>query len=368
MKTVVYLCCIICLLCSCGRKRNAQKPMTANELERKFGSGVVLIQNTFYYTLTFDTGDCLYFTGMKDGQIQGATLNENEVKPAIGYGTGFFVSNTGIIATNHHVVSSTELSADEVHTAFVNAFSSLCAQQQQLVNALNEQLGELRYAINSNQYSNTEELIIRYQNMTQQRESLQNQVEQINRLMYASYQVTQHSELGIAENNTFITNTSDFTECVQIADDAAHDLALLQLKNKQTPKNCHVFSVKENTALLQNRRRLARRSGKNVSNTNPMAVGTALFMIGFNLGPTLALTSTGIKAQVTSGTISQNADAIKLMYSVPALPGSSGSPVLDNYGQLVAINFAGVSGTQNFNYGIKASYLRQLFQRYVNQE
>ena len=67
-----------------------------------------------------------------------------------------------------------------------------------------------------------------------------------------------------------------------------------------------------------------------------------LYMIGFNQGPTIELTNTGIKAQITQGYIRQNTDNIKIMYSIPALQGSSGSPVVNQYGELVAINFAGI--------------------------
>lgn len=48
------------------------------------------------------------------------------------------------------------------------------------------------------------------------------------------------------------------------------------------------------------------------------------------------------------------------MYSIPALQGSSGSPVVNQYGELVAINFAGINGTQSFNYGIRVERLREI--------
>ena len=84
-----------------------------------------------------------------------------------------------------------------------------------------------------------------------------------------------------------------------------------------------------------------------------------LYMIGFNAGFTLSNTSQGIKAQITSGTISQKPDNDKIMYTIPSLPGSSGSPVVNEYGKLVAVNFAGMTGTQSFNYGIQSKRVLQ---------
>ena len=84
-------------------------------------------------------------------------------------------------------------------------------------------------------------------------------------------------------------------------------------------------------------------------------------MISFNLGPQLALTTEGIKSQINLGNISQKTDE-QLLYSIPSLPGSSGSPVVNEQGELVAVNFAGLSTTQSFNYGIRVKFLYSLLQ------
>lgn len=51
------------------------------------------------------------------------------------------------------------------------------------------------------------------------------------------------------------------------------------------------------------------------------------------------------------------------MYSIPTLPGSSGSPVVNLHGELVAINYAGLKETQNFNYGVRVKYLKDLINK-----
>lgn len=50
------------------------------------------------------------------------------------------------------------------------------------------------------------------------------------------------------------------------------------------------------------------------------------------------------------------------MYSIPSLPGISGFPVINFKGDLVAINYTGLNGTQNFNYGIIVKHPINLLQ------
>jgi len=66
----------------------------------------------------------------------------------------------------------------------------------------------------------------------------------------------------------------------------------------------------------------------------------------------LGTTKQGIKVQMTSGKLTQLPDGQRLLYSIPTVQGSSGSPVIDEYGNLVGVNFAKLSGTDSFNFGI----------------
>ena len=77
----------------------------------------------------------------------------------------------------------------------------------------------------------------------------------------------------------------------------------------------------------------------------------------------LAATQEGIKAQLTTGAVSQEPDGQRVMYTIPMLQGSSGSPVLNTYGELVAVNFAGMMGTQSFNFGVPLQRIKEFLRQ-----
>ena len=123
---------------------------------------------------------------------------------------------------------------------------------------------------------------------------------------------------------------------LRVSEDAYSDLALLQLNSKQTPSDSYVFTVDNDLALSDHQ----------------LEINQAVYMIGYNYGVALAKTDNGIRAQFTSGTITQQPDGKRVMYSIPSMQGSSGSPVVDDRGRLIAVNFAKSTGSDNFNFGI----------------
>lgn len=160
--------------------------------------------------------------------------------------------------------------------------------------------------------------------------------------------------LGVAYNNTFVSSAKDFTKCVetQVSSDPNVDLAVIQLWGKQAPDKTYIFHFYgEGDPESKWDQLMAVFSGKK-DDDKSVKLQDNLYMIGYNEGIQLANTSQGIQAQITSGQVSQNPDQYKILYTIPALPGSSGSPVLNKNGDVVAVNFAGLSNTQGFNFGI----------------
>ena len=100
-----------------------------------------------------------------------------------------------------------------------------------------------------------------------------------------------------------------------------------------------------------------------MADEKPLKLNDQLSMIGYNHGIELAATREGIKAQLTTGNVSQKPDGERVMYTISAMQGSSGSPVLNEYGEVVAVNFAKIRDTDNFNFGIPLNRIKQFLNR-----
>ena len=273
---------------------------------------------------------------------------EDAIKYAsVSYGTGFFISNSGEVATNRHVI----------YPSIDNDVLS-----QKVNQILNEIKLKIQTAINDNQneqskiadlynqyseyidYSRRSELKDNY--FSKKNENLEYE-DLLSKLEFnPSKTKTELMRvfLGIAFDDTYVTNSTDFSECVAVkkSEEESVDLAIIQLKNKSTPQ-----SVKNTISLVK------------LDKIEKLKLSDEVFMIGFNYGLALAKTNNGIKSQFTQGTITQDPDNMKILYSIPTLPGSSGSPVFDKWGNLVGINYA-KTGEQSFSFGIPANALVSL--------
>lgn len=351
-KAFVVLLSLCCMISSCNN-------MSEKEIEETTSTGVVLVQNQSYYEVVLSNGESLYFSGFdEDGDLTGITPYKDSVELVTNYGTGFFISQEGEIATNFHVVSNT-VADNDVNKSINKVISALKKVIVAIYNDYNEKLEEAQLVYDyANQSSD-----VSYEDfckVSEVRDAIKKEMEEYAQFYYglddiraSDSEIKYHNEVSIAYNNTFVTNTNDLVSCVVTKGDPEHDLAIIQLKSKKTPADKYVFTIDDEDPLeTYSWKDEIEKKIKEDKNSK-------LFMSSFNLGPQLAITKEGIKSQFNNGNISQKTND-RLMYSIPTLPGSSGSPVVNLQGQLVAVNFAGLNGTQNFNYGIRVKYLKDL--------
>jgi hypothetical protein len=319
-------------------------------------SGVVLICNEYYYDITLSNGEHLYFSGLDDkGNFINLTGNLAGIKkqPGVLNGTGAFIDNTGRILTNRHVVApsvdktTVKNNVNTIIENYARYIQSLQDSMSQRYSAIQEYAQENTYEDGEGEtYTNlsNEEIISLQQeiaNLKEQyveAENLKNSV--WNNILNDNFSIQLHSRFGIAYDGSNVNSWDDFmkTPCsmLRVSEDAYSDLALLQLNSKETPGGHYIFTIDNSLATLDNQ----------------LEINQAVYMIGYNYGMALAKTDNGICAQFTSGTVTQQPDGKRVTYSIPSMPGSSGSPVVDDSGRLVAINFAKSNDSDNFNFGI----------------
>lgn len=341
---------------------------TPEEIFEGQKSGVVLVLNKFYYEVSMPSGQKLYFTGIdKDGDLEGFTADEQEVKqhPGMLNGTGFFISDTGMLLTNRHV-AATEIDEKQLHAnlqRIVRAVIMQCAYASQQLEIQYDQLEQQRQQLIAySQVHGTVPAAEMQQILTEQAR-LKQLYEQVmttaQRMRYntnlSDINLRVVCEIGISYDGVKVQSPADFLQrnpcqIVKISDKNDADLALLQLKSKKTPANAHVFTF----AGEGNKKFFNGDEGE-----EKLRIDQQLYMIGYNAGLVLATTEKGISAQMTSGRITQTPDGDRVLYSIPTVQGSSGSPILNEWGNVVAVNFAKLAGSDNFNFGIPVSRVRE---------
>ena len=351
-----------------------QEQKTPEQLFEERASRVVVILNEFYYELRLPNGNKVYFTGIdSDGDLENFTPDEEQIKKnrQIMTGTGFFVDNKGTIMTNRHVAQP-QLDKTQAKAAYIELIKSAKSLIALGLNQMQEQYADLERQKEKSYvydpYSGDAYYDLdRMNSIDQKKAEIEEAYEELNETYEglngltdpASLKISVVSQLGIAYNDTYVTSRDDFfrnNACVvaRMSSKEDVDLALIQLKNKTTPSNAYVFDIlgKDDGAesIVEQAKNLF--SGKN--NDKDLKINQDLYMIGYNAGLALGTTRQGIKVQMTTGKLTQLPDGQRLLYSIPTVQGSSGSPVIDAYGNFVGVNFAKLNGSDNFNFGIPA--------------
>ena len=372
---------------ACTSKKNSY---TQEQLYEQTSSGVVLIQNTYYYKITLSNNGFYstnyVFSKLQDGELKNISHtisnNFNEVNDTIKsttFGTGFIISPRGTIVTNSHVINPAT-NKNLIYQALIRYLKEQIDYCNQQLEETRNRLEIFEREIRDNKKLDSQGYAMMMEGIQSSRKWIdtftQYRNNRIRDLSLSNFDVELCSEIKIAYNGSHITSSNDLIDCFVVKDVPNYDLGIIQIADGSNFWNVCKLGEAPKWSYEQ-----MEVGWSNIHNAGTISWFTIpqdkyifnlynnethndeeikLYMIGFNQGPTLALTNNGIKAQITQGYISQNTDNIKIMYSIPALQGSSGSPVVNQYGELVAINFAGINGTQGFNYGIRVERLREI--------
>jgi S1-C subfamily serine protease len=317
----------------------------------KYHKSVVLLYHEYVYKINVNN-QVWYITQDPTTKQYGwhSDLQKLQFKPQTTFGTGFFIDKEGHIATNKHVAYNWFDSFDATYRGFFEKWLTdnkvYCANQRDSTNRL--------ITLWTNYYNTLYEYGAR-DSVAQTIYLLKQDLDKYSRdetywtsligyMPQAKFEVYT-IKMGYALNGSTINTYDDFKPCTvdKISNSDQIDLAIIRTNDGRTPTESGDFV--------------------DISKINPnsnIKVGDEVSMIGFNLGPQLAISKNGLQVQKTDGKISQQPDGDRVLYSIPALHGSSGSPIFNNEGELVAINFAGLDFTQSFNYGVLSKHLKLL--------
>lgn len=322
-------------------------------------SGVCLINaNGFYYAdlnvrdITIDGHPAvLYFNyDLNNKKISDLTFDPNEFEPDGWSGTGFLISEDGLIATNRHIASP--IPPKELEGILKKKIQETRDFYQREADRLSNNLQILGGYGQMNQlYKNTLDTLRYYQEQVLIWGKLVN---------VGDFTVKVKTLLSVAFTDTRVENTNDFIQCSQpraIGEPGGvreNDLAIIQIKKKQDiPEKAFIFKIPEKDLMDEE-----------------IPDDYEITVLGYNYGFNLQHMDLqdGIKPQAQHGKITNRSERYRVGYDAPTLGGSSGSPVINKKGELVAINNSGVGDTQGFNYGVRTKYLKELFDKVVKKD
>lgn len=314
---------LVLLVCGTGLFFMKDRLFPVNIAE-KYGNAVVIIRHDYVYKVDLGDNHYAYFTKTEKGFTE---YDAGKNKPVSITGTGFFVSPDGKIITNRHVAVPWDNDEDTkaLKQAIDNLISVVVAQleQRKSVEILSGLLGKKNNAA-----------------------LLSMQVQKLNKLQPVVSGETVF--IGAGLNDTHIESNNDMIGCLYLRDsgDRTVDVAMIQVKNKALPAKVKEYVHLDNA----------------VTDNGSLKPGMKLTMIGYPTGFFLGKTTEGLKASVQEGTLSRAPDDVNIGHNLPAVPGSSGSPVFDGYGHLVGVNNQQLSDTQTFNFAILARHAVELYQ------
>lgn len=328
--------------------------INGEKIFNKYQDAVVLIKHSFVYKITID-GEDFFFKDYdkRTGEIsEFISYEEAKEDPNVTWGTGFFIDKQGTLLTNRHVVDvrPSDEEGKLILSGIKNRLESMYyagVEDYQIKRSDYERLQYNNYSYDGYGSSVPEADLIRMGQILDEAQdrlsALGNYIENFETM---KNRVTKTSiQFGVFFNNQKSESLNDYVQykSVKISENPEVDLTMMKPVNPGELIGRKIVS--------------ADMSKIDSIQIKPLKINEKVTMLGYNHGVAIGNTTSGMKPQLTEGNISQVTDETKVLYTIPALPGSSGSPVFDKFGRLVAVNFAGMTGTQSFNYGIQTQQI-----------
>lgn len=336
-------------------RRDTKKIPTIAEME----NGVVMIYGAGVYYCDLKVSDVYagpnqsplvaYFVYDKEGKFIDYTFDETVARERgihTWSGTGFLVSDDGLIATNKHVADPTP--PEELAKLLKNKMQEQKDLNQQNVERLNDELQQIGGVGGLFDEQLRRLYVVK-------RDSVQHYQEQVRLLdkilNTGDFAIHKEIKLYAAFTGSRVYSYEDLIPCsppMAVGEPGGveeNDVALIRVNKKhEIPSDAFVFEVPENDLM----------DGEVPDNYE-------ITVLGYNAGPGLQRMNyqDAIKPQAQHGKISDRSKKYVVGYDAPTLGGSSGSPVVNNKGELVAINNSGLQ-QQGFNYGVRTKYLKEL--------
>lgn len=281
-------------------------------------------------------------------------------------GTSFFVSNNGQLITNKHVVEPWSYNEESTSLAnsltyFVKAEIAPNAIKSFLINNWESRYQDYE---GDGEEEATDAASTEVTDTTQGTTDGESVSDMVTQATQESHEPAEPSDdvayitqsdikitpkrvrVYIAMHGTEISPSSIIPcKVINLSSDNAIDVALVQTKDKKLPKQVTDFIHLDSASTAD-------------QNIKP---GTKAYMLGYPMGTTLASTKKGIRVQIYEGQINKESDGTSLQYNITSTHGASGSPVINDCGQLIAVNYAGFDEAQGFNFGIVAKHALELF-------